>query len=119
MRNFFAITILFLAACGQSAAQQNADDLASWKGQPVDRLVFEWGPPTSTWTMQNGRTVMSFEHEVVENDYSYDDYGNRVLEDTTHQKCTVNWITDTTSSFLIESKVIGDASVCEEMITPP
>jgi hypothetical protein len=49
-----AITFLTLAGCGASQQQVTAALQERYSGQRVDVLVAQFGPPTSTFTMQDG-----------------------------------------------------------------
>lgn len=48
--------VLALAAC--TTVQER---LSTWVGLPADRLVMEWGPPQSTYQLENGDLVMQWQ----------------------------------------------------------
>ena len=109
---------LLLIGCGPSQETQNKDQIERWEGQPVDRLIYKWGAPDATHQMQNGREVLTFEHETIEEDYSIDDNGRSYVSSVDQLSCRVDWITSPDGTYIEEGKSSGDASACRELIVP-
>lgn len=60
-----------LAAAGCLLGCVGADRLNSWKGQPVDSLIFAWGPPMQDSKLMDGRRVLSYSGSYDINATSY------------------------------------------------
>lgn len=39
----------------------------SWDGQPIDDLIYAWGPPSSAVTLPDGRRTITFSHARSDN----------------------------------------------------
>jgi hypothetical protein len=59
-----ALILLVAAGC---ATREKYDHLVrGWVGHPSDALVRSWGPPSSTYKLQNGNTLLLYEASRVE-----------------------------------------------------
>lgn len=76
---------IFLAGC-QSAAQFE-HNMLTWKGQPIDSMIQEWGYPNSELTSPDGNQV-----------YVYSNSGSYNVPQTTTYNTTSNMIGNTVYS---------------------
>ncbi len=86
-----AALAMALAGCAADRQQvaQNLDN--TYVGKPVDTLVAEWGPPTSTYRMNNGETAYVW---VLSNEVGIRvDQGRGVATD---RSCKVNVVASPT-----------------------
>ena len=57
------IAALLLGGCTTTANYEAA--LQQWVGRPLDDLVLAWGPPQSSYTLQDGRKVVEYLRQRV------------------------------------------------------
>ena len=57
-KQIFVLAMLALGGCATTANYEAI--LQSWIGQPVDSLVASWGPPQSSFQLNNGGQVLEF-----------------------------------------------------------
>ena len=61
---WLVLAALLAAGC---ATREKYDTLVrGWVGHPSDALVRSWGPPSSTYKLRNGNTLMLYETNKVE-----------------------------------------------------
>ncbi len=114
---FLTLASLALNACAHAYRERIDRELGGWMKQSPDRLVESWGAPRSTYTMDNGRKVLTYEDSTFVSRtmgplyyyprpdvYSYSD------------SCKINFYTDASQKLLDSYSYTGSPGVCIDMI---
>lgn len=119
MRNLLIVfAVMMTFGCGPGVEHENKDRMSEWKGKPVDRLIYKWGAPDSDYQMANGKSVLTFENEIIEDEHSYDEDGNRYVSGVHTISCRVDWYTNEDRTIVLDGKSSGDANACHRLIVP-
>ncbi len=57
---FLLSGLVFLSLIGCATEGKFRDQMKSWEGSDVNKLIEQWGPPTNTFKMPNGNTVYTY-----------------------------------------------------------
>lgn len=111
------IMILTLGGACAHYADRLKSDLDPWIGQHPDRLVEEWGAPSSNYTMENGTKVLSYVNDrQVSRTSSYGYYSWRLSSYSYSESCKINFFTDAGQKKIEKYSTVGDASSCVEVL---
>lgn len=116
---FFSIacSLWLLSACVHSYRDRIDSDLSSWMQQPPDRLVESWGAPRSTYTMDDGRKVLTYEDSsFVSRTVSPYYFYPRPDVYSYSDSCKISFFTDATQKLLQNYSYVGSPGVCLDMI---
>lgn len=107
------VSILFISGCQSQANFVNV--VNSWKGQPIEAMINDWGYPDSTMKAPNGNEVYIYHHsssfavpQTSTATTSANVYGN-TLYGTTNTSTSGGYTVDLNCSIFVEiseSKVI-------------
>ncbi|MCX6127793.1 MAG: hypothetical protein NTX25_01860 [Proteobacteria bacterium] len=103
----------FLINCVHSA-ERLEQSLNSWIGRTPDDLVEAWGAPHSSYTMDKGPKVLSYESSETINRFS--SYFRRPDYYSYTESCKINFFTDPSQKTLARVSYLGNSSICLDLV---
>ena len=109
-------SLWLLVACAHSSQERFDGALKPWIGRHPDELVTAWGAPRSTYTLENGRKVLTYEESAFVSRtfgaytfprpevFSYSD------------SCKLSIFTDSQQKVIDSYSYTGSLSVCLEWL---
>lgn len=97
MRLFILILALGLTGCATQAKYERV--VASWVGNTEEALVYKWGPPARTYSLNSGK-VLTYEFDGGATAYANNVYGS-VFVNQVRNYCETSFFTNSVG--IIES----------------
>lgn len=60
LRAVVVVVVFLLAGCAHMRAAQYRKTLDSWMGSDISQVIVQWGPPSTTYLMPDGRTAYTW-----------------------------------------------------------
>ena len=115
--SLISFATLALNACAHTYRERVDRELGTWMKQAPDRLVEAWGAPRSTYTMDNGRKVLTYEDSTfVTRSMGLPYYYPRPDVYSYSDSCKISFFTDETQKLLESYSYTGSPGVCLDMI---
>lgn len=107
----------WIGGCAHGLREGIDRDLSSWIGQPADSLVEAWGAPRSTYTMDSGSKVLTYEETSFVNRTATPYYFYPRTDITSYSdSCKINFFTDKSQKILSSYSYVGSSGVCRDII---
>ena len=103
----------FMSGCLHSADRLD-QELATWVGRAPDDLVEAWGAPRSSYVMDKGQKVLSYESTETINRFS--GYFHRPDFYSYTDTCKINFYTDSTQKTIARTSYLGNPNGCLDML---
>ena len=88
------VTFALITGCATTAKFE--ENLRSWVGADINRLIMSWGPPSNEYTMPNGNIAYTWLYVAGQRVYAnYNYYLNSISGGAVTVYCKITMITNT------------------------
>ncbi len=85
----FALAVL-MSGCATTAKYEKV--LNSWVGSPSDQLIAKWGPPSSSFPLNDGSTIYTWNHSGAPTSYTnYNQFTGQLMTTTNVPWCNTSF----------------------------
>ncbi len=104
------------SACVHSLRDQLQQELSLWQGKSPDQLVEQWGAPQSSYLLETGRKVLTYQDiAIISRTIPYGAFLRPEVYSFS-DTCRLNFFTDAAQKHIESVTTSGSPSVCLDMI---